>query len=91
MQYHCIRRISNLAQKVLIVDHAAEPREDSQVFVVVSGTNQKENIGQLPAAAEAEEPWRVAGVEPADRVAVECRCRVRCRALDLPNRPLEQQ
>jgi hypothetical protein len=32
-------------KETLIVDYAAEPRENSQVFVITRGTNEEENIG----------------------------------------------
>ena len=54
MERHRIRRVSNFAQKILVVDHTAEPRQDPQVFIVAGRTDQKENIRQLATAAERD-------------------------------------
>ena len=73
-------------EKILVVDHAAEPREDSQVFVVAGGADQEEDVGEAAAAAERNAARRDA--EREDRLGQDCRHRAarmqaaprRCRA-----------
>ena len=50
-------------KKCLIVDHAAQPREDPQVFVVARRANQEEDIGEPAAAAERNAAGRNAECE----------------------------
>src|SRR3954466_12037208 len=47
----------HLGKEILIVDHAAQPREDSQVLVITGGTDKKKNVGEPATAAE----WNAAG------------------------------
>src|SRR3954466_656729 len=42
----------HLREEILVINNTAQPREDSQVFVIARGTDQKENIGESSTAAE---------------------------------------
>src|SRR5438045_3608356 len=43
---------THLGEEILIVNHTAQPREDSQVLVIARGADEEENIGEPATAAE---------------------------------------
>ena len=49
-----VARGSQRSQQIAVVDHAAQPRQDAQMFVVARGTDQEKDISQPPLVAERD-------------------------------------
>src|SRR3954454_22033524 len=54
MHLVCIACLPQLIEEILIVDHSAQPRENSQMLVIAGGTDEKENVRQSAMRSECD-------------------------------------